>query len=272
MPNQLNFPIPLTGTVYQRPNRFRKVDLDLLEEGKKPILFGTSRNDTAELWVYTSNGSIAGHITLKYNDASMTTATVIDSAGAGEVLNVDMKDVLGRMGVQPGRYALVMNFFRNEVGSEGGYKLFISEISEDRTSVLLRPVHITPDALDDIYSFVVPSVPKQFAKGLADQLFGEIAAGTEHNIDAGDILEELNTIMENSQQRIEYAETKDVFNQLMAQILHRTYLSALDNMAADFKNDEIQYIEFEAYVEKALDSVIYSMRQSGEIDLRFDVR
>jgi len=272
MPNQLNYSQPIT-TEFQRPHRISKIDEDLLNITKQQILFGTNANDIVELWMYNQDGTFASHFNLGFNDTALTIATVITPAGPTEILNIDLKDVGNRMQIQPGRYVMVGNFFRDEVGSEVGYKLYISDISNDRTQVVLTPVAYTDQVSHDIFSFITPSVPKLYAKGLVDQIFGTaIQFDTTQQITPETLLPVLDNIIPNTTNRITNSDTLDIYNTLVTTLLSRVYSTTLNNMATDVFNLEIQYIELEKYLENAIDSVIYNMMQTGEISPQFELR
>lgn len=273
MANQLNYPQPLNSTFFQRPERFTKVDHDLLQEGSKSVVFGTDQRDVVELWIYNPDSSFADHIVLPFNDPALTLSTVLDVNGTAEMLNLDFKNILSRMNVFPGRYSITANFFRNEVGSEADYKLFISDISTDRTQITVEPVTLNVQAVQDIFEFVVPSVPRQIAKGLIDQAFGKEQTGDPASqLDPDKVASEMTTVASDTIQRINYSHTTDVYRTMVTTIMDRAYILALEYMAEDAQNNEIQYVELEAYVEKALVQVIYSMKQNNEIDPRFELR
>src|SRR5690348_11801545 len=118
MPNQLNYPEPITSTINQRPSRFSDRDVALMKNSTKQILFGTSDNDLVEIWIYNSDGTIAYHANIGPTDTALTATTIVDQTGAHELLNLDFTQIQNDIDIEPGRYVLVGNFFRNEVGSE----------------------------------------------------------------------------------------------------------------------------------------------------------
>lgn len=269
MPNQLNYSTPLT-TNFQRPSRISSTDVELLGTEQVQILFGTNERDVVELWFYNPDGSFASHLNLPFNDPALTVATLITQNGSTEILNLDLKQISTKMQIQPGRYAIVANFFRDEVGSEIGNKFYINDISADRTELKLTSIDKGAIALNSIYSFVTPSVPKIYAKGLLDQIFDKLGdASKSINVDT---LKPYINETENITKRIDDANLSTNYTNMIKMILSRTYTLALDNMANAKQNNEVQYKELEAYVTVALDFVIRAAIQSGEIDTRFQLK
>lgn len=275
MPNQLNYTTTLTLAELHRPSRIDSKDSKLVISGKQDVLFGTRSKDNVEIWAYNPDGSLAGHCVARPDDDELGLVTILDNTGIGELLSVDLKLISDKMGLGPGRYSIVFNFFRDEVGSETGYKLIIKDISSDRTELRLQLIESSPSALADVFEFVVPSVPKIYAKGLIDQVFGSSLDVLEEEKVTGDkILEALNTIHADSgitSDRIVVSESTNEFNLLLEAILHNSLIGALDNMADDVNNQSIQESELTGYIEKAVLDVIYGMKNRGEIDPRFDV-
>lgn len=270
MPNQLNYPDPLRGTFYQRPDRFSQADLELMQVGQKQVLFGITERDVVETWVYNPDGTIAGHVNFFPADPALSLVTLVDQTGPYELLNVDLVAAMQQMAIQPGRYAMVVNFFRDEVGSEAGYKLYISDISEDRTELQLYPVQISGDVIRDLYEFVVPSVPKTFANGLVDQFFGKSQDALFNERISWERFEgELNAQLNMTREKVAYAQREDSLRTIYEKIVERAYPLALDNMASDVRNLNIQQIELETYIMDAVDEVIRSMVSAGEVDPHF---
>lgn len=272
MPNQLNYPAPIETTEFQRPIRITESDAELLGFQKQQILFGTTVRDVVELWIYNPDGTFAGHMNLNYADPAVTVASIIGQNGATEVLNVDMRDVGNRMEIQPGRYAMVLNFLRNEVGSEEGYKLFISEISPSRTELKLIPITFNIQTRQDIFEFLVPSVPRVYAKAILDASFGKaIESPVSAQLDSQKVAVELNNLEDNTYDRIVQGGMLTIYNNMIAKIKTEAYPLALAALVADATNAQVQAVELEAYVEKAFETVIYGMKQRGEFDPRFSV-
>jgi hypothetical protein len=267
MANQLNFPDELTSTVNQRPNRVANVDAALIRHTQKQILFGTSDRDNVELWVYEPTGTLVGHANFSPTDGALTLSTVVDQTGTYELLNIDMVEASKKLGLEPGRYVMSTNFFRDEVGSEEGYKLYISEISNDRTELRLEPVVVDDVSTHDIYEFVTPSVPREYAQGLMAEVLGQAIQAPPQDVVTEDKVSAV--IGDETMARIEYSGTFDVYQKLLQTVLQRTYSRALDLMALDVFNYYVQSLEIETYVTRALDDTLISMINAGEIDPQF---
>lgn len=272
MPNQLNYTSKISTTNFQRPTRVSENDIKLISSGSQQILYGTRDKDNVEVWAYNPNGTLAGHALLRPVDKELSLTTIVDTDGAKELLNLDMKSVALKMGLAPGRYAIVLNFFRDEVGSEDGYKLYISDISRDRTEIKLTPVKVDDSILYDIYEFIVPSVPKRFAEALIDQIFGKsLNADPREKITHDKVMDQLDQLITNTSSRIKSANVYNEYEQMLSKIIERVWDRVLDQLADDVNNFAIQEVEILAYVQKALDDVIYDMKQKGEIDHRFSI-
>lgn len=282
MPNQANFPDPLNGSLFQRPERVALKDLNLIKNHNHQILFGTSNKDNVEIWIYNADGSFAGHENVGPLDNALTLTTLIDNTGPYEVINIDMKNIANRLDVPPGRYAMVANFFRDEVGSENGYKLYISQISDDRTELALTPVDLTTGSLKDIYEWVTPSVPKEFAAPLIEQMFGiDIASGSEfpnfnpdttHQITADKVLADMNKYYPNTQARLDYSDTHGLFNQNIEDIKKRAIIATLNLMAQDVFNYNVQKIEILNYINTAIINVLQLLVLQNQFDPRFLIK
>lgn len=272
MPNQINYPEKLSSTRFQRPSRIEKADVNLLNSGEQQILFGTSDKDIVEIWVYNPDGTFAGHAIILPSDTALSLTTLIDQSGPQELLNVDLRDVSNRMSLAPGRYSFVLNFFRDEVGSEIGNRLYILEISNDRTELRLTPVQENEIIKTELYEFVTPSVPRRFAQGLIDQTFGKsLDVLDSEKISNDKIMLALNALHTNTSNQVDYANVKNAYDLMILKLIERAYVKALDYMALDSNNFAIQEVEFMNYIEKAINDVIYDMKQAGEIDLRFSI-
>lgn len=267
MPNQLNYPDPLNSTYYQRPSRITSKDLALIRQQNKQILFGTNSRDVVEIWIYNPDGSFGGHINLGINDTALSLNTLIDNTGPYEVLNIDLKSIANRMALDPGRYAMVANFFRDEVGGEKRDKLYIAEISEDRTELRLQAVVNTPEFLKEIYEWVVPSVPRLFAQGLVDQTFGknvDKVPGEQITVTMMDDV--MNSHIANTVARLKYAGVYEKYAKLTETLFERTYIKTLELMAEDVRNLNVQQLELEKYMFDAFDFVVHQSVSAGEFD------
>jgi hypothetical protein len=267
MANQLNFPSELQNVSTQRPPRVDVRDLRLIENQQKQILFGTSTRDKVELWLYNPDNTFAGHTVLSPSDPIVTLTTYVDQSGPSEVLNLDLTALSLRMGINPGRYVLVSNFFRDEIGSEAGYKLYVSDISNDRTEIQLYPVNPTQESYDDIFDFITPSVPKLFAQGLVDQLFGvNLDAVDTEKIRQSDIDSFINQGDSTTIARLQYSGLYNSFVNSINIMLPRVYKRTLDLMAGDVVNYQVQKIELIKYLMTAFDAELARMVSSNEFN------
>lgn len=298
MPNQVNYPDKIPEPYIQyRPERLSNEDRELVQDGIRQVLFGTSPKDYAELWVYDSNGGIAGHVNLNVTFPSMSLSTDITNTGAYELLNFDVGEAVRMMVVESGRYGLTANFFRDEVGSEyiddanpelgNGHRLYISDISDDRTELLLTPKTITNELLLEIFEWVVPSVPKLYAQGLLDQTFGKSLPATPEEIEQGyvstnvltsvDIMNALNkaaSITPDVSSRIQNARALAEYNEMISKMLPDIYDRTIELMeqAQDPSTDtNIQEEQLYSFIEEAIVDVINKFKSMNLIDPRFNV-
>lgn len=267
MPNQLNYPDTLRSTVNQRPSRISSRDAALIRNIEKEILFGTSDRDVVELWIYNADGSLANHVNLGPTETALTSTTIVDQSGTHEVLNINFTEVQRKAGLDPGRYVLVGNFFRNEVGSEDGYKLYITEISEDRTELRLGLVQHTDAAIKDVFEFLTPSVPRKYAAALMAEILGQsLDALPDEKVNPVSVEAVLGAEIYN---RLVYSGQLQVFENLLDNVLRRTYSKTLDLLAADVTNQYIQKIEIDAYMSKGLSLTLTEFVDNKVIDPHF---
>jgi len=270
MANQLNFPDPLPTSVPARPQRIAVEDLSLSVPKNKQVIFGADARENIEIWLYNPDGSFAGHLRLGVNDPALGHITVVDNSGTNEIVGLEMTAICTKIGLEPGRYTMVANFFRDEVGSETGHKLYISDISDDRTELRLKPVFVNDEILRDLYEFTAPSVPKLFAQGLLDQLLRASSDFTNTDSLAYDVVAtELNKLRERTVSRLEYSGTYDIYKSTLDNILRRTRTVVLELMDSDRSNRYIQQNDLDSYIYTALQTVITEASARGEIDPRF---
>jgi hypothetical protein len=269
MANQFNYPEPLNGTQYQRPSRLTKDDLEIMQIGEKQVVFGTNDRDVVEIWVYNADGTFAGHLNLRPTSPTLSLTTLVGQDGAHELLNVNVTDVINALNLDPGRYAVTMNFLRDEVGSEEGYRLYISEISDDRTEVRLYPVKLSQQVLDDLYEFTEPSVPRIYAQALIDQTLGfSLDATDADSVSENRLNQELDAVTSGTIGRLHFSQAYSIYTQTMKQILTLTRTRALDAVATDLRSQFVQQADIERYMFTALDQTITEFIGKG-IDPRF---
>lgn len=270
MPNSLNFgdPIPVPY-INIRPDRRSQVDRQPIDAGTKQVLFGTDPNDLIEVWVYDSNGAIAGHMNIDPTSDIISLTTVVDNTGSYEMINLDMGKIIRFLNLENGRYGFVANFFRNEVGSESSDHLYIKEISTDRTELKLFPIDETTEISRDIFEWVEPSVPKIDAQALLAQLFDQNELpSVADSLSPGNIEEQLDTDIPF---RLQYSGADSNFNQLVTQLINLAYPIVLDNMASDVLNKNVQTVDLAQYISEAIAVVIQQLNSQGSIDPRIEI-
>lgn len=297
MPNQVNYPDPIpVPYIEYRPERLSEEERALVQTNVNQIVFGTSRRDYAELWVYDSNGGIAGHVNLNVTDPAISLSTIVSNTGAYELLNIDMTQAVQTMLVESGRYGFTANFFRDEVGSEylddngstiNGRRLYVSDISDDRTELLLVPKGITERTdplLDEIYNWVLPSVPPLYAQGLLDQTFGKSLPtddGAEvplsEQLTSDKIMVALNdtaNVTPSVQERVSNADAQTAYNEMMAKMIPLIGSASIEFMNSALMNKvdpNIQESELYNFIHSATAKVISDFNNNGWIDPRFNV-
>lgn len=272
MPNQLNFSTPISNQVPSRPQRLNVADSEKIVSGQKQVVFGTTNKDLVELWVYNPDDTFAGHINIFASDSALTLTTVLDTSGSFEMLNMDLVEVFNRLSLPAGRYSIVSNFFRDEVGSEDGYKLFVSEVSDDRTLVKLQLAEVNETTLKELYEFVVPSVPRVFAQAIIDQIFDKaINVPADKKISTMMILAKITLLYPDTLSRLSVSNSLTEFNGLVTQIIEGTYIKALDALIDDIGNYYIQRDELLKYVTDALTETIDELTRAEIIDPRFSI-
>ena len=295
MPNQVNYPdtIPVPYINY-RPERLSEEDRNLVQNRIDQIVFGTSPRDHVELWVYDSNGGIAGHTNVPITDASMSLSTVVSDTGAYELLNIDMGAAIRTMVVESGRYGFTANFFRDEVGSEyiddtkpsDGYgkRLYIADISDDRTELRLSPKDVSDALLTEIYEWVMPSVPRLYAQALIDQTFGrslptgdELEVPLDQRLTSNKVMVELDSIMNidpsvhervlNSNSQLEY----DAMMADMISLIGLRSIELMNDAQSPATDVNIQQAQLYSFIEQATIDIINQYKTMKLIDPRFNV-
>ncbi len=270
MPNLENFPNPIPIPINQRPSRLDDNDTKLFESGSQQILFGTNPKDGVELWIYNSDGTLATHVSLDATDDSLGLNTVIDNTGAYEYVNLDMTSIIQRLGLEQGRYQLVANFFRTEVGNEIGNKLFITDISPDRTELRLHPTQLDQTIVNDIYEFVVPSVPRTEAQGLVDLIFAK-TSDVSRTISDATVMAEMTLELPDTIARVVNSNSYTTYAAMVNNIIQEAYQRTLNNMAADSNNLNIQDADLEGYVSSAVEDIVREHKDAGKVDAKFNI-
>jgi hypothetical protein len=273
MPNQLNYGDTLVSPFLDtRPSRLTPADKTLVEGSNTQILIGTSPKDYVEFWVYDTNGQIIGHTNVNVKSPILQLYKIVDNSGAYETLNIDMGQAINATNIEPGRYVVTLNFFRDEVGAENDYKLFISDISTDRTELQLKLSVVTDTTTRDLYEWVVPSVPQAFAQGLLDETFG-LLAGTpaSDKITPISLLQYMSIIFNTISNRLSQSGTINKYNELVYGILSDVHDATIVNMANDINNTNVQIDDVIRYVTSALSDVLAEYVSSGKVDPHFEI-
>ena len=280
MPNQFNYGNPIVSFEHQRMFRLTPDDQSELEIGEKINLFGSNDKQNIEMWFSNPDGSYAGDILLKVTDPDIGLVSVPDTDGQQyEYLIFNLEKIVERIGLKPGRYSVSVSVYQDEVSSaDADSKLTLMEISPSRTEVRLRD--IDGGLSTELYEFVIPSVPRIYAKALLDQIFARSVGGLEEGeyIDVGTdvtwssvvLSQILSLYTPNVTERIIQAQATESYRLTLDEILRRTYYYALDSLANDYLDMNVQSDQFRKYIADALDKTLNEMEQREELDPRFD--
>lgn len=269
MANQFNYEDELVRG-FQRPERIRESDAFIISLPPKQVLFGTSLSDNIELWFYNPDGTFAAHANIPATSDNLKHTTIVDQTGAYEFLNINLQKIGLEINLAPGLYNLVANIFSDEVGSEGGEKLYISKISPDRTELQLKPVNVNQNINDQTFEFIVPGTPRQFAKGLIDQIFDQSLNETPNTfITQNEIQNNINQIDSTIMSRIQNANASEVYSQTVQNVLSLAYKNTIDILADDIQNRRVQKSELENYIRTALVKAIHDLNSSNSFDPHF---
>ena len=271
MPNPLNFGSPIGSMVGERPYRLSTDDQDLVITSDKMVIFGNHPNDCVEIWFYNTDGSLAGNIVVPITSPTLTLTSVIDTNGSYELLNIDYETLLPSVPLLPGRYAVSIYLLQNEVGDYSNKKLYIDKISPSRTEIkLTTDNHADATSQKEIYEFVVPSVPRLYAKALIDQFFAEdINPQIGKSITVADVVSNMNEIHSDTGQRIVNSLSATSFNSLFDYIENETYKKAIEKLKEDTTNYNVQSAEINSYISDSLDEVLLDVVRKKMVDPRF---
>lgn len=274
MANQSNYPDKINSLIDLRPSRLTSQDFNFLSNGKKSILFGTHPKDKIELWLYNPDGTFSTHANIPLSNDSLGLSTIVDNTGAFEFLDMNLQKIANLIGIEPGRYSLVANFIRDEIGSEETYQLSIQEISDDRTELKVTSTIVNESVQKDICEFITPSVPKVFAQALVDQTFGVASQQTtlpDELLTVDVIVSEIHSLISQFIQRSNYANADVDLQNMLTTVITRTRTEVINNIVKDIDNLQVQQTELIQYVIDSLVKVIYDMKQKNEIDNRFEI-
>ena len=272
MANQLNYAETVPNFIGQRPFRPTAADEGNIVTGNKTILFGTTPWDNIEIWIYDFSGATVASVKLLPSDPALRLSTILDNSGAYEFLDLDMATIAQKLYLPPGRYTMTANFFRDEIGSLDGDKMYIDEISSTRTEVRLRMLSATATDLSDIYEFTVPSVPKIFAQGLVAEIFSmNLITTTGESITPGTLLAALNSFISGTISRVATANLQSQYVALITTLNDQIYTETINNIVADVTNRNVQLVDLTKYMSSAIDTVIANYTTSGQLDPRFEL-
>jgi hypothetical protein len=126
----------LNSTSKVKLTRFNPVDTSLFPHTQHAVKFVESYSPSLEIHVYTPDGV---YLTSNY-DASFTTG-LNDTTSQNvtpEHISIDLVNNFANLGISRGQYKVIYNVFDNVLGSPGGTKLWIKEISPSRTELRLQ--------------------------------------------------------------------------------------------------------------------------------------
>lgn len=270
-----NIPPASAADITSRPDRIEINDLYLIvQDTAKSVVFGTTNNDIIELHLYDLNNNYLQTQYIYPTDPSLSITKVVDEINSTEVdfLNIDLQSAFISMGILPGRYLTTFNFFRNEVGSDFGERLYISDISPSRTEVKLEAIQITNTILQQLYEFIAPSVPRIVAQGLVDQLFSQSLNYTvDESIQSDKVNNELVANYTDTENRLTYAGLNDIFSQFVDLSMKIIDKKILDDMAQNPLDYRIQQPEIESFIYDGIGEALIQMQQQGLLDNRLEL-
>ncbi len=271
MPRQINYPdSPLNAQA--RPIRLNNFDFKLLSVGFKQVLFGQTENDLVEVYFYDSNNTIDSHINLYAPSDALSISTAVDvDNNTQQFLSIDLPKVAELTNLIPGRYSMVLNFFRDEIGSEAGNHLYIKDISESRTEIKLVPFNETPEIFREMYEFIVPSITKLYAQALVDEIFGRsLDALSGESITFNETISNINRNTPNIISRLNYSGTYNSFKSFIHDVILLTHTKTLDLIQSGDRN--IQESELKSYIAESLSSAITDIKNSGFLNPKIELR
>lgn len=183
MPNQNNFRSDITNTTESRflASRIVKNPQEYVLLEQIPASFAFNTTDNIEVHFYTIPTNILlvsmvismadleilkSHL-VSYSDGTIKNYIRIDFTKAFEKKNIV---------ITPGEYKMVLNYFSDEIGSYYDKNMYVQEISDSRTEVQLAFINNSDEITvannkKSLYEFLVPSVNKSFAVGVAEKIF-----------------------------------------------------------------------------------------------------
>lgn len=175
-------------------------------------------------------------------------------------LQINLVEAIKRLNLSPGRYTIAANFFRDEVGSEDGPKLYIADISPTRTELRLSLVKNDPKTIDDLREFAQPAVPPLDAQALVDETFGVALEGssvTPAEIETASGVEVTDRLSRSSRD--------PDFTTFVNAALPRIRAAVLDGIAARNSDLELQADELREIVQASTQAVLIKLVRGGAL-------
>jgi hypothetical protein len=310
MANSKNFPNPIVNVPNSRPRRLSQQDLALVRRTdvgdlpqEKEVVFGQTARDIIEVYAYDELNNIVGHINIRPENDALRLIAFVPSQQVGigqdktpDVLQLDLVRILKQMGpadpmtgipigLPPGRYNLVANVFRDEVGQEAGgnnRRLFISEISPSRTELRLVSVENDAQMVSEIHEFVEPSVPRFVAQAIIDETFGVALSSITDGGQGVDVsyaafktavaaLDADKATELTTAARLQRSRLEPHFQSIYDASLPRIREQVLNELEADIGDLQIQDSELQEFIRKSVTKVLIAMVSTGEVDRRLQI-
>jgi hypothetical protein len=280
MPNQNNFRSDITTTTEPRFLASRIVrfpDEEILFE-TIPSSFGYDVLDNIEIHFYSIPGnSLVASAIIRAEDSSSILKSHIVSYNDGTFKNyirIDFTAFFEKNNIilLPGDYKIVLNFFADEIGNYNNRKMFIQEISDNRTEVQVQfftttDIQLQQDNINDVNEFVEPSFPKPVAIGVAEKIFrsGVQLLDDSEGLTYNNILQNIEIVeqqtLENTIERVRRLSPVAEINlrDSINNFLPRLYKKIREEIV--IRGDRrIQEDEFVQFIEEAVDAEINYLR------------
>lgn len=269
MANQINFGTQIENTPEERPSRLDPADYNLVVQGEWMKVFGTNIKDNIEVWFYYPDGTFASTVRIPITDSSVMLSTMYDVSGYFEYINVNLETVAEYAKLSPGRYSVIIYFFMDEVGSRGKQKLYIKDISPSRTELRLSPLKQDIETATEIFEFVVPSVPRVFANGIVDEVFGnnlDVVSGEQ--ITVSEIRTGISELDSTIDSKLNYISGSYSLDNLLLHIINSTYSGSLDYLKYS-TDPAVQLVELQNFISSSIQDTIRQYELTNNIDPRF---